>query len=87
MDVPEKEAVLANWIYDCLEARKLDKLVQDEGVENCGVQKMVRVGLWCTQDEPSLRPSMKKVVLMLEDIIDKPAPPNPPSVVNSISLR
>ncbi|KAK7860301.1 g-type lectin s-receptor-like serine/threonine-protein kinase lecrk3 [Quercus suber] len=30
------------------------------------LEKMVKVGLWCIQEEPALRPSMKCVVLMLE---------------------
>ncbi|KAJ0096534.1 hypothetical protein Patl1_27810 [Pistacia atlantica] len=40
---------------------------------------MVKVGLWCVQDEPALRPSMKSVVMMLEGIIDVSIPPCPSS--------
>ena len=31
---------------------------------------MVKVALWCIQDEPALRPTMKSVVLMLEGITE-----------------
>ena len=31
---------------------------------------MVKVGLWCIQDELPLHPSMKSVVLMLEGITE-----------------
>ncbi|KAF3971494.1 hypothetical protein CMV_004917 [Castanea mollissima] len=37
---------------------------------------MVKVGLWCVLDEPSLRPSMRKVLLMLEGTVDIPIPPS-----------
>lgn len=80
MDVPEEKVVLANWVYDCFMNGQLEKLVEedeDDLVEKSEVEKMVKLGLWCIQEEPSLRPSMKKVCLMLEGIIDIPAPPNP----------
>uniref|UniRef100_A0A6N2KVC7 non-specific serine/threonine protein kinase n=1 Tax=Salix viminalis TaxID=40686 RepID=A0A6N2KVC7_SALVM len=38
----------------------LDKLVDDEDIEKKQLDRMIKVGLWCTLDEPSLRPSMKK---------------------------
>ncbi|KAJ6996297.1 G-type lectin S-receptor-like serine/threonine-protein kinase LECRK3 [Populus alba x Populus x berolinensis] len=40
----------------------MDKLVGDEIVEKKQLDRMVKVGLWCTLDEPSLRPSMKKAI-------------------------
>ena len=53
---------------DCFMARELEKLVKDE-VEKNKLERMVKVGLWCIQDDPSERPSMKKVILMLEHTI------------------
>nr|XP_027096758.1 G-type lectin S-receptor-like serine/threonine-protein kinase SD2-5 isoform X2 [Coffea arabica] len=41
------------------------------------VSTAIKVALWCIQDEMSLRPSMAKVVQMLEGIC--PVPPPPPS--------
>ena len=38
---------------------------------------MVKVRLWCIQDELPLHPSMKSVVLMLEGITEVPVPPCP----------
>ena len=75
MDVPEDEIVLANWVYDCFEAKELNRLIQDEEVEASQLERMVKLGLWCIQDEPS----MKEVVLMLEGIVDIAAPPDPPT--------
>ncbi|XVF27021.1 hypothetical protein REPUB_Repub14bG0070600 [Reevesia pubescens] len=82
-DVPENEAVLAHWVYDCFKANELEKLVQNEEVEKSKLERMVKVGLWCTQDEPSSRPSMKKVILMLEGTLNIPNPPLLSSFVSS----
>ncbi|KAJ9146151.1 hypothetical protein P3X46_028455 [Hevea brasiliensis] len=83
MNVPDDQVVLANWVYDCFEANELDNLIQDEEVQEGKLERLVKVGLWCIQDEPSSRPSMKNVVLMLEGTIDMPDPPAPPSFSSS----
>ncbi|KAF4347204.1 hypothetical protein G4B88_021525 [Cannabis sativa] len=82
MDVPEEKVVLANWVYECFMYGQLERLVkedddEDDRVEMSEVEKMVKLGLWCIQENSTLRPTMKKVCLMLEGIIDIPAPPNP----------
>ena len=53
-----------------------------EEVDKMSLEKMVKVGLWCIQDDLALRPSMKSIVLMLEGITEIPVPPCPitPSV-------
>jgi hypothetical protein len=38
---------------------------------------MVKLALWCIQDEPALRPSMKRVLLMLEGVIEVALPQCP----------
>ncbi|KAK7813453.1 g-type lectin s-receptor-like serine/threonine-protein kinase lecrk3, partial [Quercus suber] len=48
------------------------------------LEKMTNVALWCILDEPSLRPSMKKVLLMLEGTIDIPIPPSPTSFLSTV---
>ncbi|KAB5556380.1 hypothetical protein DKX38_007289 [Salix brachista] len=62
----------------------IDKLVDDEDIEKEQLDRMVKVGLWCTLDEPSLRPSMKKVLLMLEGTVEIPIPPSPSSFFTAI---
>ena len=69
--------ILSNWVYDCFAAGKLDKLVKDENVDFRTLERMVKVGLWCVQEDLTLRPSMKNVVLMLEGTINVPIPPSP----------
>ncbi|XP_050365459.1 G-type lectin S-receptor-like serine/threonine-protein kinase LECRK3 [Argentina anserina] len=77
MAIPDEDVTLESWMYHCLEANELDKLVMDDETDLSKLREMVKLGLCCIQEKPSLRPSMKKVVLMLEGILDIPSPPNP----------
>ncbi|TYG72607.1 hypothetical protein ES288_D04G035100v1 [Gossypium darwinii] len=81
----EKEAILEEWVYDCYQAGEVGKIVgEDEEVDIKQLERMVIVGLWCILDEPTLRPSMKKVLLMLEGTVEIPVPPCPTSFFSSI---
>ncbi|KAL9326221.1 hypothetical protein ACSQ67_006866 [Phaseolus vulgaris] len=79
--VSEPEAVmLSTWAYNCFVAGKLNKLFPWEVVDDkTAVENMLKVALWCIQDEPFLRPTMKSVVLMLEGVTDIAIPPCPAS--------
>ncbi|XP_022752258.1 G-type lectin S-receptor-like serine/threonine-protein kinase LECRK4, partial [Durio zibethinus] len=84
-NLPEEEAVLEEWVYHCYQAGELRKLVEDdEEVDDRQLERMVRVGLWCILDEPTLRPSLKKVLLMLEGTVEIPVPPSPTSFFSAI---
>jgi hypothetical protein len=78
-NLPEEEVVLEEWAYHCFQAGDLAKLLGDEEVDMKQVERIVKLGFWCIQDEPSLRPSMKKVLFMLEGTDDIPIPPKPDS--------
>lgn len=80
----EDESILEYWVYSCFEAGELGKLVGDEEVERRQFERMVKISIWCIQDEPSLRPSMKKVLLMLEGTVEIPVPPSPTSFLSTI---
>ncbi|PRQ49115.1 putative protein kinase RLK-Pelle-SD-2b family [Rosa chinensis] len=82
--VPEEEAILDELVYHYFESGELGKLLGDEQINRRQFERVIKVGLWCIQDEPSLRPSMKKVLLMLEGTVDIPIPPNPSSFLNTI---
>ncbi|MCD9637883.1 hypothetical protein HAX54_021424 [Datura stramonium] len=82
--LPADEAILEEWVYDCLKVNELGKLVGTEEVDSIQLERMVKVGIWCIQDEPSLRPSMKKVLLMLEGTVEIPTPPSPKSFLSSV---
>ncbi|TKY54862.1 G-type lectin S-receptor serine/threonine-protein kinase RLK1 [Spatholobus suberectus] len=73
------EVLLSNWAYKCFVAGQLNKLFLWEAVDKTVLENMVKVALWCVQDEPVLRPTMKSVVLMLEGITDIAIPPCPNS--------
>jgi tRNA A-37 threonylcarbamoyl transferase component Bud32 len=66
----DDEIILSSWIYKCFVGRELDKIMRGEEVDKTTLENMVKVGLWCIQDEPTLRPSMKSVLLMLEGITE-----------------
>ncbi|CAI0450288.1 unnamed protein product [Linum tenue] len=83
----EEEMVLVDWAYDCYCQRKLHKLVEEdkEAMEDMKrVERFVKVGIWCIQEDPSLRPGMKKVVHMLEGAVLVSKPPDPSSFISSI---
>ncbi|XAR72319.1 Glycerophosphodiester phosphodiesterase [Bertholletia excelsa] len=73
------ETYFPHWIYKRL---KLDEEIGTHGVtnefENERVRKMIIIGLWCIQIDPSDRPSMTKVIEMLEGSLENlPIPPRP----------
>ncbi|KAL3728909.1 hypothetical protein ACJRO7_033487 [Eucalyptus globulus] len=73
--LPEEEAILEDWVYHCFQAGELDKLVHYQIIDQKQLERMVKVALWCIREEPALRPSMRKVLLMLEGTVDIPIPP------------
>ncbi|XP_034704535.1 G-type lectin S-receptor-like serine/threonine-protein kinase LECRK3 [Vitis riparia] len=76
----EEEAILSDWAYDCYRGHRLDKLVKndDEAEKDMGMlERVVMVAIWCIQEDPSLRPSMGMVILMLQGVVEVPVPPCP----------
>ncbi|KAG2671304.1 hypothetical protein I3760_14G128100 [Carya illinoinensis] len=83
----EDQMILADWVYDCYKERKLDlPLGNDEEAmpDMKRVERYVMVGIWCIQEDPSLRPTMKKVIQMMEGAAEVPVPPDPSSFISSI---
>ncbi|CAH1453854.1 unnamed protein product [Lactuca virosa] len=69
--------VLTSWVYNCFVNKDWNRLVEDDKVDVWMLEKMVKVGLLCIQNEPDARPSIKNVILMLEGTTDIPIPPSP----------
>ncbi|KAG6400973.1 hypothetical protein SASPL_137818 [Salvia splendens] len=72
--------ILTDWAWDCFVGGRLDALVRNEEDalrEMEMVERFVMVGLWCVQEDASLRPSMKKACQMLEGVVQVPNPVNP----------
>ncbi|PIN19777.1 Serine/threonine protein kinase [Handroanthus impetiginosus] len=66
------EPLRFDWVYHCFSTNNLKNLVGDEEVDMKVLERMVKVGLLCVQDDANLRPAMKNVILMLEGTVDIP---------------
>ncbi|BFG33524.1 hypothetical protein CerSpe_197980 [Prunus speciosa] len=81
------QMVLADWAYDCYEQKKVHLLLQndDEAMEDIKkLEKYVMIAMWCIQEDPSLRPTAKKLTMMLEGTVEVSVPPDPSSFTSSI---
>ncbi|XP_015895332.1 G-type lectin S-receptor-like serine/threonine-protein kinase RLK1 [Ziziphus jujuba] len=68
------------WVYDCCSKGELGDLVKNdkEAMDDIKmVERFVKVAIWCVQDDPHVRPTMKKVMLMLEEILQVSVAPRP----------
>ncbi|XP_058732516.1 G-type lectin S-receptor-like serine/threonine-protein kinase LECRK1 [Vicia villosa] len=74
-----EEILLSGWAYKSFVAGEVNKLVPCEVIDNDVLENMIKVALWCIQDDPLLRPTMKGVVLMLEGVTNIAIPPCPNS--------
>ncbi|BFG33488.1 hypothetical protein CerSpe_197620 [Prunus speciosa] len=82
----EEKAILTNWVYDCYQEGKIDAVLDHETEalhDKKNLEKSVMVAIWCIQEEPSDRPTMRKVVQMLEGVVEVRAPPCPSSYTSS----
>nr|KYP51907.1 Putative receptor protein kinase ZmPK1 [Cajanus cajan] len=76
----EEKGILTDWAYDCYIARRLHILLEndDEAINDIkSFEKLVMIAIWCIQEDPSRRPTMKKVLQMLEGIAEVSIPPSP----------
>ncbi|XP_052204427.1 LEAF RUST 10 DISEASE-RESISTANCE LOCUS RECEPTOR-LIKE PROTEIN KINASE-like 2.1 isoform X12 [Diospyros lotus] len=73
------ETYFPHWIYEHLEHGKDQRLQRiTSGEDEETARKMMLVGLWCIQTNPSDRPAMSKVLEMLEGRIQSlQIPPKP----------
>ncbi|XP_065865927.1 G-type lectin S-receptor-like serine/threonine-protein kinase LECRK3 [Euphorbia lathyris] len=79
-ELSEDEIILIDWAYDRYVGSKVDVLVADdeEAINDLNkVERFLMVAIWCTQEDPNLRPTMKMALLMLEGIVPVVAPPCP----------
>ncbi|KAI3826533.1 hypothetical protein L1987_00581 [Smallanthus sonchifolius] len=79
-DDAEDVAVLTDLAWDCYQEGRLDEFVENDLEALDDFEKLttyMMVGLWCVQENPSLRPTMKKVIQMLEGVGEVTEPPCP----------
>lgn len=79
MEILEEEGaiILTDWVFDCYQTNSLESLVEEdeEALDDMlRLKRFVMVGLWCIQEDPSLRPKMRMVAQMLEGLADVPVP-------------
>ncbi|KAB8692527.1 hypothetical protein FH972_026349 [Carpinus fangiana] len=60
------------WALDVMVEYDMEALDDMEKLE-----RFVKVAIWCIQEDASLRPTMRKVMHMLEGVVDVPFPPCP----------
>ncbi|XWS09800.1 hypothetical protein CRYUN_Cryun39dG0020300 [Craigia yunnanensis] len=76
----EQAAILTEWAFECYSEGTIEKLVQNDEEARSDVGKLemlLKVAIWCVQENPSLRPSMRTVTMMLEGVVLVPTPPYP----------
>ncbi|KAJ6702596.1 G-TYPE LECTIN S-RECEPTOR-LIKE SERINE/THREONINE-PROTEIN KINASE RLK1 [Salix koriyanagi] len=72
--------ILTDWAYLCFRRGTLDALADEDPEVTSDMKRLERyvmIALWCIQEDPSLRPTMKKVMLMLEGNVQVAIPPSP----------
>ncbi|KAL8550874.1 hypothetical protein ACS0TY_000084 [Phlomoides rotata] len=84
------------WIYDCFEqGHDIEYGVTDENNDDNNMsdtnksiaKKMAIVALWCIQNSPGDRPSMNKVVEMLEAPVERLRVPNRPPQSTQVAVN
>lgn len=83
----DENPILSDWAWECFREGSLDSLVEfDEEALRDGdmVERFVKVGLWCIEEDADVRPTMRKVCQMLEGAVDVAVPPYPFFVTSSI---
>ncbi|KAJ9559385.1 LOW QUALITY PROTEIN: hypothetical protein OSB04_013999 [Centaurea solstitialis] len=76
----EDVSILTDWAWDCYRDGRVDAFVENNLEVLDDYKKLttfVMAGLWCVQENPLLRPSMRNVVQMLDGVVEVPEPPCP----------
>ncbi|KAL5220966.1 hypothetical protein ABZP36_025679 [Zizania latifolia] len=80
-----EECNISEWAYEYVASRDgLKEVAAGEDVNEVELERMVKIGIWCTQNQPVTRPAMKSVVLMMEGSVEVRRPPPPASFSQSL---
>lgn len=72
------DMILTDWVLYCVRTGNLGSIVSDDHETQSDFrrfERMTMVGLWCICPQPNLRPSMKRVLQMLEGTSEVGVPP------------
>jgi serine/threonine protein kinase len=86
----EEKAILTDYAYDCYKEGYVDALVEgdNEALEDKEkLEKLVMIAIWCIQEDPYLRPTMRNVLHMLEGTVEVQVPPYPSPISIQYSLN
>ncbi|WJX86090.1 hypothetical protein P8452_68450 [Trifolium repens] len=86
----EEKAILTDWAYDCYKEGSVDALVEgdNEALEDkVALEKLIMIAIWCVQEDPYLRPTMRNVLLMLEGTVEVQVPPCPSPISIEYSIN
>uniref|UniRef100_A0A2N9J6P9 Receptor-like serine/threonine-protein kinase n=1 Tax=Fagus sylvatica TaxID=28930 RepID=A0A2N9J6P9_FAGSY len=78
--IGEEKAILTDWAYDCYLEGRLESLVKYdvEALDDWKkLERFVMVAIWCIQEDPCLRPTMRRATQMLEGVVEVLVPPCP----------
>ncbi|CAA2997136.1 G-type lectin S-receptor-like serine threonine-kinase LECRK3 [Olea europaea subsp. europaea] len=56
----------------------------EEALNDKRFEKFVMIAIWCIQEDPTLRPTTKRVMQLMEGSVEVPIPPDPASFISSI---
>ena len=62
-------------IMSVIDKQLLEEVTDNYGVATESMKKLMHIAFWCIQENPSSRPSMSTILLMLEQHLQVPDPP------------
>ena len=78
------------WAYEEFEKGNIGSIVDnrlpESDVDMEQLERAVQASFWCIQEQPSQRPTMGKVVQMLEGIMEIERPPAPKAIDGSVTV-
>uniref|UniRef100_A0A0E0LRN0 Protein kinase domain-containing protein n=1 Tax=Oryza punctata TaxID=4537 RepID=A0A0E0LRN0_ORYPU len=74
---------ISEWAYEYVVSSGLNEVAAGEDVDEAELERMVKIGIWCTQNEPVTLPA-KKSVQMMEGSVQVQHSPPPASFSQSL---
>ncbi|WJX51595.1 hypothetical protein P8452_37774 [Trifolium repens] len=66
----EEKSILTDWACDCYMEGRVDVLVENDQEASDDIdrlEKWIKIAIWCIQEHPEMRPTMRMVMQMLEE--------------------
>ncbi|KAG0451904.1 hypothetical protein HPP92_026218, partial [Vanilla planifolia] len=67
-----KDSNLCAMVHKHYFAKEIEKVLDREEVDASELERVVKLGILCVQEDPEARPFMEDVVMMLEGVLDVP---------------